>query len=268
MSVKPTIVELILNATVAGKSMLSAANAAAQKTLLSLVKGDVGLGNVDNTSDASKPVSTAQQTALDAKLALAGGTMTGDLKFVDASYDIGKSGATRPRDGFFSRNVSIGGTLGVTGATTVVDMTTSGSIMLGGNITINNGAYNYQYLATGKAIFLFNSSGNYGKIQNDSGGKFSLAWAASGGTGLGTPVVTWVDTGRCGINNASPSVALDVTGAINATGLMCCGVYTFATVPIASSNTGKFLRISDRTQKHAYSDGTNWRFFGDDAIIS
>lgn len=55
---------------------------------------------------------------------------------------------------------------------------------------------------------------------------------------------------------------------ITASALMCCGVYTFATVPIASSNTGKFLRISDRAQKHAYSDGTNWRFFGDDAIIS
>jgi len=30
-------------------------------------KSEVGLGNVDNTSDANKPVSTAQQTALDAK---------------------------------------------------------------------------------------------------------------------------------------------------------------------------------------------------------
>lgn len=38
------------------------------KTDLVLVKGDVGLGNVDNTSDANKPVSSAQQTALDAKL--------------------------------------------------------------------------------------------------------------------------------------------------------------------------------------------------------
>lgn len=37
------------------------------KTALSLVKGDVGLGNVDNTSDANKPVSTAQQTALNLK---------------------------------------------------------------------------------------------------------------------------------------------------------------------------------------------------------
>lgn len=39
------------------------------KTALGLVKGDVGLGNVDNTSDANKPVSTAQQTAIDAKVA-------------------------------------------------------------------------------------------------------------------------------------------------------------------------------------------------------
>ena len=32
-----------------------------------VAKGDIGLGNVDNTSDADKPVSTATQTALDAK---------------------------------------------------------------------------------------------------------------------------------------------------------------------------------------------------------
>lgn len=34
---------------------------------VSLVKADVGLGSVDNTSDAAKPVSTAQQTALNGK---------------------------------------------------------------------------------------------------------------------------------------------------------------------------------------------------------
>jgi hypothetical protein len=37
------------------------------KTDLALAKGDVGLGNVDNTSDANKPISTATQTALDLK---------------------------------------------------------------------------------------------------------------------------------------------------------------------------------------------------------
>jgi len=37
------------------------------KTFATLNKTAVGLGNVDNTSDANKPVSTAQQTALDGK---------------------------------------------------------------------------------------------------------------------------------------------------------------------------------------------------------
>lgn len=37
------------------------------KADLALVKADVGLGNADNTSDANKPVSTAAQTALNAK---------------------------------------------------------------------------------------------------------------------------------------------------------------------------------------------------------
>lgn len=52
----------------AGASSAAPVQSVAGKTgAVSLVKGDVGLGNVDNTSDASKPVSTATQTALNAK---------------------------------------------------------------------------------------------------------------------------------------------------------------------------------------------------------
>jgi len=40
----------------------------ADSALQSATKATVGLANVDNTSDASKPISTATQTALDAKL--------------------------------------------------------------------------------------------------------------------------------------------------------------------------------------------------------
>lgn len=42
-----------------------------------LVKADVGLGNVDNVADLSKPISTAAQTALDLKAPLASPTFTG-----------------------------------------------------------------------------------------------------------------------------------------------------------------------------------------------
>lgn len=41
----------------------------------------------------------------------AASTLSGDLLFTDATYDIGKTGATRPRHGFFSGDVTIGGTL-------------------------------------------------------------------------------------------------------------------------------------------------------------
>lgn len=37
----------------------------------SLSKTDVGLGNVDNTSDVAKPISTAQQAALNTKASTA-----------------------------------------------------------------------------------------------------------------------------------------------------------------------------------------------------
>lgn len=47
------------NFTAFGRSLVAAVDAAAVKTLLALVKGDVGLGNVDNTSDATKNSASA-----------------------------------------------------------------------------------------------------------------------------------------------------------------------------------------------------------------
>ena len=43
--------------------LLKQTSYSAFKSSLSLTKSDVGLGSVDNTSDASKPVSTAQAAA-------------------------------------------------------------------------------------------------------------------------------------------------------------------------------------------------------------
>jgi hypothetical protein len=69
-----------------------------------LTKSDVGLGSVDNTSDLSKPVSTATQTALDAKAPIASPTFTGTvggitktmvgLSNVDNTSDVNKPVST------------------------------------------------------------------------------------------------------------------------------------------------------------------------------
>ena len=48
-------------------------------TVSGVTKTHVGLGNVDNTTDANKPVSTATQTALDLKAPIASPTFTGTV---------------------------------------------------------------------------------------------------------------------------------------------------------------------------------------------
>jgi hypothetical protein len=50
-----------------------------------ITKSDVGLANVDNTTDAGKPVSTATQTALDLKAPLANPTFTGTVSGITKS---------------------------------------------------------------------------------------------------------------------------------------------------------------------------------------
>jgi len=54
-------------------------------TVSGITASMVGLGNVSNTSDANKPVSTAQQTALELKANLASPTFTGTVSGITAS---------------------------------------------------------------------------------------------------------------------------------------------------------------------------------------
>jgi len=64
----------------------TAAGTAISNAVAALTKSSVGLANVDNTSDASKPVSTATQTALDLKAPLANPTFTGTVAGVTATH--------------------------------------------------------------------------------------------------------------------------------------------------------------------------------------
>ena len=56
-----------LSGIAAGAQVNTVTSVAGKTGAVALVKGDVGLSNVDNTSDANKPVSTATQTALNLK---------------------------------------------------------------------------------------------------------------------------------------------------------------------------------------------------------
>ena len=61
------------------------ADGAVSTAVAALTKSSVGLANVDNTSDANKPVSTATQTALDLKAPLASPTFTGTVSGITST---------------------------------------------------------------------------------------------------------------------------------------------------------------------------------------
>lgn len=66
-----------LDGIAAGAQVNAVTSVAGKTGVVTLVKADVGLGNVDNTADTAKPVSTAQQTALNLKADLASPALTG-----------------------------------------------------------------------------------------------------------------------------------------------------------------------------------------------
>jgi hypothetical protein len=114
------------------------------KTDLALVKGDVGLGNVDNTSDANKPVSTAQQAALDLKLNLAGGTMSGVLATIAGTAALpGLAVAGDLNTGIYGVSADV---LGVSAGGSLVQSwgvgtsTLTGNLLRGADNTYDDGA--------------------------------------------------------------------------------------------------------------------------------
>jgi len=95
-------------------------------------KAQVGLSNVDNTTDAGKPVSTAGQTALDLKSNLASPTFTGTITTpaVGVSYVGSTSGTTAIR------------AAAVAGTTIVTMPGTTGTMALTADITGTNSGTN------------------------------------------------------------------------------------------------------------------------------
>lgn len=137
--------------------------------------------------------STLILAATSAVVATLPNPITQDLLFTDATYDIGKSGASRPRDLFQSRNATIGGTLGVTGATTLSSTVATGALTVTGNETVSG------TLAITGATTL-------------TGGLNTPLVVAQGGTGLGTLTThsVLVGAGTSNVTFVAPSTSGNV----------------------------------------------------------
>ena len=107
----------------------TAADTKISTAVSALTKSSVGLANVDNTSDVNKPVSTAQQTALDLKANLAGPTFTGTV-VLPSTTSIGNVSATEISyvDGVTSAiQTQLDSKLGLAGGTMTGALTLSGA---------------------------------------------------------------------------------------------------------------------------------------------
>lgn len=116
-----------INTTGTGASGVSSVNTRTGD--VTLTKADVGLSNVDNTSDANKPVSTAVQTALNSKAA-ANHTHT-----LDDLSDVEPAGAANGQSLVF--NNGTWGPATVSGGSAIGDATTTakGVVQLAGDLS-------------------------------------------------------------------------------------------------------------------------------------
>ena len=82
------------------------------------------------TVEAGGRFTASGPSTLTGAITLTGNVVT-DVLFTDATFDIGKNGATRPRDIFSSRDIACGRTLSSVGDTNV-----SGTLTASGNATV------------------------------------------------------------------------------------------------------------------------------------
>jgi hypothetical protein len=117
------------------------------KTDLALTKSDVGLSNVDNTADTAKPVSTAQQTALNLKANLSGGNTFAGIQSFGSVLRAPDGNITTPAYSF-TNSTSIGmyqasniiNIRGASGSSSINLGSTSGNVLVIGDQVVNTGS--------------------------------------------------------------------------------------------------------------------------------
>jgi len=114
-----------------------------------------------------------------AYLPIGGGTLTGHLLFTDATYDIGATGATRPRDLFLSGAAVVGGKV-TAGTSTTIGFQTAGYVSLGTGVGAVATPVNLNYSTSGSLITGINvnvvNTRTLAGLGNNIGLGFTASW--------------------------------------------------------------------------------------------
>lgn len=226
-----------LSGTVAAKADTSALTAHTGNTSNphSTTAAQVGLGNVDNTSDVAKPVSTAQQTALNLKAPLASPTFTGTvsgvtkamvgLSAVDNTADTAKPVSTAQQTALNGKlDTSVATTKGdlfvatAAGVVTRLGVGTNGQVVTADSVQASG--VKWATPAAGGSASPINAM----MLQMNSGKYYSTPPGAIGGNTNGTLaacyLVPFVPARSGNIN----SLSVDVAAAGGATSVVRLGI--------------------------------------------
>lgn len=152
--------------------------------------------------------------------------ITQDLLFTDATYDIGKVAASRPRDGFFSRNAAVGGTMGIVGVATLTAQPILSSLTASVPVFTDSSKGLVSNALTGTGNVVMSASPTMSGTPIVSSLTASVAVFSNGSKGLVSNAIT-------GTGNVVMSASPTLTGTIGAAAM------TLSTpLPVASGGTG------------------------------
>jgi hypothetical protein len=135
-------------------------------------------------------------------------TITSNLLFTDNTYDIGASGATRPRNLFLAGNATIGGNQTLTGSLTV-DSTTDSSSTTTGSIQTDGG------LGVAKALYVGTTANIAGAVTLSGGTANGVAYL-DGSKVVSSGSALTFDGTEFKVNAASGNVLIQPSNVANA----------------------------------------------------
>lgn len=190
------------------------------KTFQTLDKTAVGLSNVDNTSDVSKPISTATQTALNSKI-----NGAGTINYIPKFISTGAIGNSLIFDN--GTNIGIGSSLNSPSAILNIASTTKGILIPRMSTTQRLAIVNPEvglqvYDLTENKLYYFddtiwvvvggsNGTGTGGGITSTATGNYLTK--STGSTSVGNSLF-YENNSKIGLNNTNPQKLLDVNGDI------------------------------------------------------
>jgi hypothetical protein len=213
------------------------------KTALSLVKADVGLGNVDNVADLSKPVSTAQQTALDGKQPLDPDlTAIASLTPITDNFMVAASSAWASRTPAQAKAA-----LGITEAD-VANLAPDLAAKIPKSLLTAKGDI---VAASGSAVPVRLGVGVNGQVLTaDSAQTAGVKWATPGGGGSGvTSVTAGNSTVTVGGTSSAVTVAVNAIAESQVTGLVAA--LAAKADKVSSPNVKDYGAVGDGTTDDA-----------------